>query len=239
MILTTRLKEDNIFIQKKLKSKQIKVMGESLFKISFRSHNIKPNNKKIFIVASKQTVRFIQHKKLIKELRSNIFFAIGKQTSLKLKKLGLKVKIVTQNSNELISKIKSSKRYKNYNFEYLCGSEFNEFFLKELKKQKISIKKNVVYDLIPNTNFSSSTVSNLKKEKIKMVLVFSKFGFKIFLRLLQKHKINKDYLKTICFLTMSREISDSLLTRGFHSNWSKKAEVQSIIKAAKVIYKSL
>ena len=108
MILITRLKEDNKSIRKHLSLLKIKSLSESIYKIKFISKTLREEENKIFIVVSKQTVKAIKRNPEFKNIKKSFFIAVGKQTSLALKKIGINVKLIALNSTDLISKIKKN-----------------------------------------------------------------------------------------------------------------------------------
>ena len=90
--------------------------------------------KKNFIVASYQSIKTIVLKKNYQNIKNSIFFAVGSRTYLALKELKLKVKLVANDSNELLKKIKSNRKFQGYSYEYLSGNVYNKKFLASMKK---------------------------------------------------------------------------------------------------------
>ena len=232
MILITRLKEDNAMIKKKLDAFKIKSSAEPLYKIKYLSKQINYEDEKIFIVASKQAIRVIHANVKKGNLKKSIFLVIGKQSSLQLKKIGLKVKLVAQNSNELIKKIKKNKFYKKNKFEYLCANTFNkDFFLKLCKINKNS-KRNILYNLVPNKKFSEKTLKLLRQQKITTILFFSKFACHTFFHLCRSNKLNRNKLSGIQFITLSKEIADLQCLKAYKVSWADRPSLASILQKA-------
>ena len=236
MILTTRLEEDNKIVQKSLKAYKIKSIGEPLYKIKYLSKTLYAEEDKIFIVASKQAVKIIQSKINLKNLRNSIFFVIGKQAANKLKKNGLKVQLVSKNSKDLISKIKKYKKYKKNKFEYLCGNIFNKDFMMQLRKYNKNSKKNIIYHMLPNKKFSKKTLLQLKKQNIKMILIFSKYACKSFFSICKFHKLEKSTLSKIRYITLSKDIAIMPQLNRKEVIWATQPQLASMLKKATTHY---
>ena len=230
MILITRLKEDNKTIKKKLDAFKIKSSGESLYRIKYLSKKINHEDEKIFIVASKQAVKIIRSNIKRGNLKRSIFLVIGNQSSLQLKKLGLKVKLVAQNSNDLIKKIKKNKSYKRNKFEYLCANAFNKDFYSELCKFNKNTRKVIIYKLVPNQKFSKKTLELLRQKNIKIVLFFSKFSCNTFFQLCRSHKLNRKNLNGIHYITLSKEIAYLHFLKTYKVSWAKRPSLASILQ---------
>lgn len=230
MILITRLKEDNITIKKKLDAFKIKSSAEPLYKIKYLSKKINHENEKIFIVASKQAVKVIHSNVKKGNLKKSVFLVIGKQSSLQLKKFGLKVKLVSRNSNELIKKIKKNKSYKKNKFEYLCANTFNKDFFLKLCKINKNTKKNILYNLVPNQKFSKKTLKLLRQQNITTVLFFSKFSCNTFFKLCRSNKLNKKKLSEIQYITLSKEIANLQFLKSYNVSWADHPNLASMLQ---------
>ncbi len=236
MILITRLKEDNTTIKKKLDAFKIKSSAEPLYKIEYLSKKINHEDEKTFIVASKQAVKVIHSNVKKGNLKKSIFLVIGKQSSLQLKKLGLKVKIVAQNSHELIKIIKKNKLYEKGKFEYLCANAFNKDFFSRLCDINKSTKKNVLYNLVPNQKFSEKTLKLLRQQNITIVLFFSKFSCNTFFQLCRSHKLNRKNLNGIQYITLSKEIADLQCLKAYKVSWANRPNLASMLQKVASIY---
>ena len=239
MILITRLREDNKTIQKSLSLMKIRSLSEPIYKITFLSKTLREEENKIFIVVSKQTVKAIKHSRNFKHIKKSVFVTVGKQTSLELKRIGLNVKFFAINSSDLISKLKKNKLHKQNSFEYLCGNYFNKDFMNQIRKLNKKSKKNVLYNVIPNKHFSKNTLLHLKNKKVKMVLLFSKLAFKTFLKIYRAHKLETSIINEIHFVSLSKEIAQSLKNKKYKVSWARSPQLQSLIKKASSIYPSL
>ena len=238
MILLTRLKEENISIQKKISVKNINSISEPIAKIRYFTKTLEAENKKAFLVGSQQTLKIIKLKKNLKRIEGSIFFVIGKKSAMHLKKLKLNVKLVGINSSDLVSKIKRHKIFKDYEIEYLGSNVNNQKLIADLKKIKNKIKKNIVYEVTPNNTFTKRTLNLVIKEKIKVVMLFSKFNSDTFLKICSHHKIKKQTLSKIHFVTMSKYNASQLLKTGLHVSWPSRPELSPMIKLALKKYKS-
>ena len=144
--------------------------------------------------------------------------------------MGLKVKLVAQNSNDLIKKIKKNKLYKGNKFEYLCANTFNKDFFLKLCKINKNTKKNIIYKLVPNQKFSKKTLQLLRQQNITIVLFFSKFACNTFFQVCRSHKLNRKNLNGIQFITLSREIADLQYFRAYKVNWAKRPSLASMLQ---------
>jgi len=239
MILITRLKEDNKSIRKNLSLLKIKSISEPIYKIKFISKTLREEENKIFIVVSKQTVKAIKCNPDFKNIKKSSFIVVGKQTSLALKKIGINVKLQAVNSSDLISKIKKNKLHKQNSFEYLCGNHFNRDFMTQLQRLNKKSKKNILYNIIPNQKFSKNTLAQLKKQNVKMVLLFSKLACKTFLKIYRGHKLEKYIIKRIHFITLSKEIALILKNKKYRVSCARSPQLESLLKKAHTTYMTL
>ena len=238
MILLTRHKEENLFIKKKLLTENINSISEPITYVRHLSKKLQAENKKVFLVGSQQTLKTIKLKKNLKYLNKSIFFIIGKKSASHFKKLKLKVKLVGIDSIDLVSKIKKNKIYKDHKIEYLCSNINNSTLIADLKKTKKEIKKNILYEITPKKHFQKRTLNSLNHDKIKVVMLFSKFNSDTFLKICKHHKIQKKNLCKIHFITMSKRNSSKLIKLGMKVSWPTKPELLPMIKLAIKKYKS-
>ena len=235
MILITRLKQDNKNIKEILKSKNIQSIEEPLYKIKHLSKKISAEESKIFIVASYQSIKTIALKKNYKNIKSSYFFVVGKRTYLALKRLNLKVRLVANDSNELLKKIKINKKYRGYSFEYLSGNIYNKRFIADMRKLKKKINVNIIYELLPSDRLTKKLIKLINEDRIKVVLILSDFVGQIFLMLCKKHKIKKGTLRKISFATMSSNSASQLLAYGLNVSWPKRPKLnEAILNAQKL-----
>ena len=239
MILITRLKKDNKPIKEILESKNIQCLEQPLYKIKHFSKTISAKEKKIFIVASYQSIKTIALKKNYQNIKNSIFFAVGSRTYLALKELKLKVKLVANDSNELLKKIKSNRKFQGYSYEYLSGNVYNKKFLASMKKLKKKINVNIIYELLPSTQLNNKTIKSINEDKIKVVMILSNFVGYIFLILCKKHKIKKSTLRKIKFVTMSKNSASHLLAYGLEVSWPKSTKLNRVVLIAQSLNKKV
>ena len=228
MILITRLREDYLNTIKDLDLKKIKSISEPLYSIKYLSKRIRPSEKKIFVIPSYKSIKTIKSKKNFENLKTSTFFVIGERSNIALKKMSLKIGLVANDSEELLIKIKNSKRFKNHSYEYLCSNFYNKEFLKKMKEAGKEIKKNIIYKITPADKLRQGTIKKINQDKIRVVLVFSKSAGSTFIKLCKKHKIKKSNLVKIKFVSMSHRSGQQFIDHGLHAFWPTMPKLSNV-----------
>ena len=111
--------------------------------------------------------------------------------------------------------------------------------MSQLQKLNRKSKKNILYNVIPNQKFSKNTLVQLKKQKVKMVLIFSKLACKTFLKIYRGHKLEKSIIKQIHFVSLSKEIALILKNKKYRVSCASSPQLQSLLKKACSVYPRL
>ena len=168
------------------------------FKSTYRKIKFKENS--YYLVSSLQAVKSLlkyqnQYSEILNEGR---FLVIGKKVGNELKKNNnIRIKKITENSDEMYDYlIKNKLLFKNkFNLIYLSGSIINNDFLRALKHKKISVKRVIIYKVIPTTKLKRKTVSLLKQNKIKQIVCILKLYCADFDQTVKFRKAKKKYQK--------------------------------------------
>ena len=200
MILITRPKKNSIQLAIALREYDHEVFLEPLTEISILEKKINYDKKIIYIFASINSVRAAKKNKFFKKNNLINCVAIGKKVRDELK-LNLFTKLIffTQNSDELIKKIKLKNNSKQ-NYVYLSSNIVRNNLINELKKSNISIKRKIIYKTIKKQKFTKKLINKIKGNKIKCGLFLSKSSAEIFIRLFRQHKLINDgsNIKIVC-----------------------------------------
>ena len=205
MILITRHKKDSSLLQSVLSKKKLEPIAFPLTKFIYLKKNI-TKSKNIFIIASPRTVFFLR-KNYLHIFQNQRFLVIGKKTSKKLIESGFRNILVSANtSNELIKKLKS-KKLNSEQFQYLCSNIYNKDFIKHLRDSNYKIRVTRVYKTIPINKLNQNLLKIINEEKLSAVVFYSRFSLDTFLRLIKKHGIPMNKIKSLKFYCLSQRIS--------------------------------
>ena len=210
MILIIRHKSADREFQKKLDKNNLNYFYQPVLKFNYIKKKIINSNNKIFIIASIQAVKSIelQNKDDLNQIKDSRLFVIGKKVKEALVKLGINRIIKTFDSTtSLIKFIHKKNSYKKIKFEYLCGSVVNDEFVNKMKDQNHSLRKKVVYQITPLDQLLEKTKVEIKSRRIKVIIFYSVFSAKVFLRLLRKNDLMSFINEDMKFLSFSERIS--------------------------------
>ena len=210
MILIIRHKSEDREFQKKLDKNNLNYFYQPVLKFNYIKKKIINSYNKIFIIASIQAVKSLelQNKEHLNQIKDSRLFVIGKKVKEALVKLGINRIIKTFDSTtSLIKFIHKKNSYKKIKFEYLCGSVVNDEFVNKMKNQKYSLRKKVVYQVTPLDQLLEKTKVEIKSRRIKVIIFYSVFSAKFFLRLLKKNDLMLFINEDMKFLSFSERIS--------------------------------
>ena len=184
------------------------------------------------IVTSKNSLEFLNELKI----NEKPIFCIGKSTSKKVISLGFKKNLIF--SGEDIRGIeKKIKEYpkKNLTLLWLTQKNSENQIINNLRKHNSIIKKIICYEVIPLDYIDKRTISLINSNQVIVVLFYSIFSAKIWLKLIKDAKINSVVNKFNC-VAISKEVSNYLLEHGFSDvyNAKRKNRFSLISKAIKV-----
>ena len=236
MILITRPFEEAQILAKEFTKLNLNTVMDPLisFKSTYRKIKFKENS--FYLVSSLQAVKSLlkyqnQYSEILNEGR---FLVIGKKVRNELKKNNnIRIKKITENSDEMYDYlIKNKLLFKNkFNLIYLSGSIINNDFLRALKHKKISVKRVIIYKVIPTKKLKRKTVSLLKQNKIKQIVLFSSYTAQTLIKLLSSEKLKKKVSKIQVFSLSGRIDKYVKKSRFFEKTFvSAKPNQQSLIK---------
>lgn len=108
---------------------------------------------------------------------------------------------------------------------HLCADNANKIFYKELESKGFKIKAINVYKTTFINNFSTSIINELKEDRIKYIMVFSKASLIATKNIFIKNNLNLKNYKLICF---SKNIA-----AGESKIFSKKSTLKDMLKIYK------
>ena len=111
-----------------------------------------------------------------------------------------------------LSEICKKKNYKG--IEYCSGYQINQTFFKKLNQFNLPVKRTVLYKMKFKKSFNRITKKLIKKNIIKICVVYSQQNAKKFLELIKKEHLEIQ-CKSILFLTLSKDISSIFKVSGF------------------------
>ena len=183
MILITRPIESAKKLQLIFNEDSIDTFIEPLTSIHISNRNINLQNC-IYLITSQHAVDFLENSIMKDFISKSEFIVIGHATSKKLLRVGAKKIIqISKDSNELLNYFKRSRIRKK--IIYLCGSNRNQSFILNIKKLNTDFSVRQVYKVVPSVKLSQKLIEQLRKRKIKIVLIFSLLNAKLFLSLCQ------------------------------------------------------
>ena len=243
MILITRPINEAKILAKELKTFSLPFLIEPLTSFQYYQKKIILHDKTFFIVSSLQTVHAMKtnqrnYKNIISQGK---FLVVGMKVASELKLLGVN-NIIKQfkSSDSLFKYLLKKKKYIEFKVEYLCGSIINDEFISGLRKAKIKCKKIVLYKTIAVKKISTQCLTQLKKSQIKIVLIYSAYTAKLFLKLIKQHKLT-GILKHTCILCLSERIANSFKDKMPQQNihWSHNPNQKSLLSFLRSINKKL
>ena len=208
MILITRPKKEANILANILSEQNYKTFTEPLIKFQYLKTKIKNYPKKIFIITSQQAVVSIINNDCVEELKKAHLAVVGNSVKESLANIGVKkINCFGNDSDELRKKILKKR---NYIFEYLSSNITNEEFVNYLLSQGIKITLHQTYNTVVKSKFTKIFLFNLRKNKLKAALFFSKLTAETFLDLINQTMDDELALsiKKIQIFCLSRRISD-------------------------------
>jgi len=237
MILITRPKKESTKLALVLNKKKLKTFQEPLIYFKYLQKKIVTKEKKIFIVASSQSIHAINIKVNQKNIKQASFIVIGNNTAKEIKKIGVKnILLVADSSDQLLKKIKQRKKYISKEFEFLCSNIYNKDFVHKLQILGLKVKLNFVYRTYAKKTMSNNLVRALKGQRIKVATFYSEFTLRVFLLLTKKYGISKQTLSQIQFLCLSERIGKELAKKNLPVSWPSKPKQRELLALLSIIY---
>ena len=245
MILIIRHKNSDKEFQRALNKNNFNYLYEPVLKFNYIKKKIINSEKKIFIIASIQAVKsmYSQKKEYLNLIKDAQFIVVGNKVTEALIKLGVKNIIKSfDTSKNLLRHIDNNSFYKKKKFEYLCGSVINEDFVNEMKVKKFSLRKKIIYQTKPLNQISMKSQTAFKKNNINIILLYSVYSAKVFLRLMRKNGLFSKLSRDVKFLCFSERISDKLShyksLQNLNISSIKSPKPELLLKSVKKIYYS-
>jgi len=206
MILITRPIDDALELQEELKKEKIQSLIDPLTSFKFQNRKIKFSDAYVYICASQRCVTSLSQ---IKNINNIHIIVVGKKVAKRLKENNFKNILFISRDTEQLMQWMQKKENQQTRYIYLSGSIINDTFISELKKNKISFKRKVIYETILKKSFNRNTIKILKQNKINSVVFYSKTSVDVYFKLLKKYKISVSTLDQIYFV-LSPRISENL-----------------------------
>ena len=205
-ILLTRPQEASQKIAQNLAKKNLLSLIQPLFSI-IQINNFQPINQKIqaVLISSSSAIFALEKLLLTKDI---LVFAIGEKTALEIKKLGYQNILIANNSAASLLNLALKNLSKSQGLIlYLSGEIITLDIAEKLREQNFEAKRIVTYKTKEAASFSSSTIEEIKQEKIGEVWIYSKNSLRIFYKLAKKHNL-LECLSRIKILCLTKEIAD-------------------------------
>ena len=231
MILITRPEQDALELSRILQNKMIASYIDPCISFDYLSDHKNKFNNELFLISSKQAVyALLKNKNFNKDFFvDNRFFIIGSKVAELCKNEGAeKIIKIFENFSEFLNHIIKNKVIDQIN--YMCGdviSEEAEEFIK-----KFIIKKIIVYKVIPSKKLKEQTIKLINENKIRLVLIYSKFTATTFNTLIENYSL-KDKALNITYICISERVAQYMKTLGYKSSiFTDRSDQGSIVNMA-------
>ncbi len=221
MILIIRHRNLDIEFKSKLDKNNYNYSYQPVLHFNYVKNKIINSENKIFIIASIQAVKSIrlQRNEYFSLIKDAQLFVIGKKVKEALVKLGVNNIIKTfDTTTSLLKFIQKNNFYKKIKFEYLCGSVVNDEFINQMKMKKFTLRKKIVYEVIPAAQLLERTKAVIRNGNIKVIVFYSVYSAKIFLKLLRKYGLLSSISRDVRILCFSKRILNHLSSGKFLPN---------------------
>jgi uroporphyrinogen-III synthase len=206
MILITRPEEDAISLKNELYKLKIDSFIEPLLISNFYKITLDKIKNSELIITSKNAIKALLHnigqnKDLkINTMTENIsnFARLSGFTNMK----NFNCKNIAEFQEKIINNLSKESR-----FIYLSGRHITKDIVSNLKNHNFHIEQEIIYEMMPVENFTSSCISLLRTKKIKAVTLLSKRSAEIFQILSKKNNIDLSNFK---YFVLSKEIAHSM-----------------------------
>ena len=243
MILITRPLNEAKLLAKELKTFSLPTIIEPLTSFEYYKKRITFHEKIFFIVSSLQSVHVLQiyQKNYQNIIAQGKFLVVGMKVAAELRSLGVN-KIIKQfnSSDSLFNYLLRKKKSFEFKIEYLCGSIVNDDFIIGLKRSRIKHKKVVLYKTIAVKKLSVRCSTSLKNNQITIVLIYSAYTAKVFMKLLRQYKL-LSVLKNTYVLCLSKRIAYTFKDTVPQKKllWSRSSNQKSLLDSLKSVIKQV
>jgi|MDTG01.2.fsa_nt_gb uroporphyrinogen-III synthase len=240
MILITRPRLDALDFARELKKLDLSFQIESVISIRLKKPKINYENERVYLVTSIYAVRALMllSDKELSSLKKKSFIVIGLRVRDALKKLGInKIKLIASNSESLLVKITNTKQ--KFKINYICSNYYNRDLKDKLVNLTLDVNLIHAYSTLSKKKLSQRTIDLFFKKKISSVSFFSINTAKVFFNLVRESEIERESLKSIKFLCLSKNIGNYVKMQKYHNvNCSENPNKKSLLSLIKKINKN-
>tara|TARA_Y200000002_G_C22630815_1_gene642403 strand:+ start:719 stop:1441 length:723 start_codon:yes stop_codon:yes gene_type:complete len=189
MILITRPKAQITNLESKLQAKGYSTFQESFYTLRYFKRNVSCDPNVNYIFSSIHSVKSLKKNRQINKFKNANIIVIGQKVKKVLEECGCKNFIAIVPDSLALFKIICSLDYSKRKYIYFCSNITNEDFFTKAYKNKINIKKKIVYKTIGIKKLTNELIKLFQLNKISAVIFYSQLSAKIYARLLSKYKI--------------------------------------------------
>lgn len=234
MILITRPNEEAKILKDELTKQGVTCIINSLISFKLNFKQIPFNKKNYYLISSVQSVKTLSKykKKYLKLLQGGEFLVIGSKVASELKKICLpKILKVTEDTDAMLKFLIKNKLsiIQSRKIIFLSGSVVNKYFLQEVKKNNISLKRVVLYSVKPLL-LRPATVKLIKEGRISHILLYSGYTAEILIKQIRAKRLQNAMFKIKVF-SLSNRINEIVKKSSLFKKIyvSKKPSQKSII----------
>ena len=228
MILITRPEQDALELSKVLSERNIENHVDPCISFEWLLNYENQFNTKLFLISSKQAILALKKNKNLEKnfFTNNRFFIIGPKVAELCKNEGAKkiIKVFESfvefstymNENEITDQI-----------NYMCGDIISDEAEEFIEKQ--TLKKIIVYNVIPAKRLKKQTIKMITENKISLILIYSKFTAIVFNQLIEACGLKNKAVK-ITYICISERVAKHMEILGYKlSIFSNRPDQNSIV----------
>ena len=236
MILITRPKAQAKDLELLISSKGHKTFQESLYDFKYYMNKVSCDKNMYYIFPSIHSIKSLIKSRQIYKFKNANIFAIGEKVKQALIKSGCsKVLVISKDSDALI-KVLNKPKYSKSNFIYFASNFINKDFFIKAKRNKINIRKKIIYKTLPAKKLTNHLINNLKLKKVMGIVFYSSLSVDTFLSMVSKYKILPE-VKKINTYCLSERIAKPLKHNKFkHIYVAKKPNQSALVASIKKIH---
>tara|TARA_B100002019_G_scaffold284258_1_gene291693 strand:- start:32 stop:745 length:714 start_codon:yes stop_codon:yes gene_type:complete len=230
MILITRPEEEAIKLKKILKKQGLQCHIDSLSKIENVLTKVKFDVDGIAMLTSLRATKIFVKK--YNKSKNTPLIIIGLNSYKKAVDSGFSnIIFFGEHSNEVYKFLKKNvKKNKPQKIIYFTSTVINEHFILKIKELGYQVNSRVVYKTNFKQRLKPLTVQLIKKNKLKVCLIYSQQNANHFCKLINSHGLY-DYSKKIIFVTISKMVSQILKKNGYKRvRTAAKPNQKSVVK---------
>ena len=241
MILITRPNEEAKILKNELTKQGVTCTINSLISFKLNFKHIPFNKKNYYLISSVQSVRTLYKykKKYLQLLQDGEFLIVGSKVASELKKICLpKIIKVTEDTDAMLKFLLKNKLLTLHcrKIIFLSGSVVNKYFLQEVKKNNISLKRVVLYSVKPLL-LKPATIKLIKEGRISHILLYSGYTAEILIKQIKAKRLQNAMFK-IKVLSLSNRINEivkksSLFKKIYVSKKPSQKSIISLIRLKK------